>query len=134
MLTVLFMSTWILVCDAGRARFFMTRGGSGEWVKFEEFEQPLTRRKGEPLNAEQGARTDAHEVEVMRFAHHVAQTLESAHAHNAFKRLVIVAPLSFLGLLRAELNKPVRDAIYATLDKDYTYLDEDELQDRIALP
>jgi protein required for attachment to host cells len=70
----------------------------------------------------------------MSFAHYIAETLESAHAQNAFDRLIIVAPPAFLGHLRAAMSHRLQKSIYATLDKDYTHLDTDELHERIAVP
>ncbi|HZA15044.1 MAG TPA: host attachment protein [Myxococcaceae bacterium] len=142
--------TWIVVCDASRARFFMTRGNGGEWVKFEEIEHPASRMKsiglvsdrpgrqlqsqGSHKKAAMEPRTNPHDVEEMRFAHSIAETLDLARAHDAFERLVIVAPPAFLGRLRQAISDRVRKAIYATLDKDYTHLDEDELHERVAIP
>jgi protein required for attachment to host cells len=142
--------TWIVVCDASRARFFMTGGNGQEWVKFEELEHPASRvksiglasdRPGRQLQS-QGAhkkaamepRTDPHDAEEMRFAHSIAQTLDLAHAHDAFDRLIVVAPPAFLGRLRREMSDRVRKAIAGTLDKDYTHLDEDELHERVGIP
>lgn len=142
--------TWIVVCDASRARFFMTAGAGQQWVKFEELEHPASRVKSIGLVSDrpgrqiqsQGAhkkaamqpRTDPHDVEEMRFAHSIAETLDLAHAHDAFDRLIVVAPPAFLGRLRREMSDRVRKAIAATLDKDYTHLDEDELHERVAVP
>ena len=142
--------TWIVVCDASRARFFMTRADREEWVKFEEFDHPASRMKsidlvsdrpgrqlqsqGHVKKAGMAPRTDPHDVEEMRFAHYIAETLDSAHAQNAFERLVIVAPPAFLGQLRRAMSPKLQKSIYATLDKDYTHLDTDELHERIAVP
>lgn len=143
------MRTWIVVCDASRARFFMAREDTEHWIKFEEFEHPASRVRGMDLVTDRpgrqmqsqgfnkGAeepRTDAREVEELRFAHYIGETLDSAHAQNAFDRLVIVAPPVFLGILRRELSDRVKRSIYATLDKDYTSLADRELQDRVSLP
>ena len=142
--------TWIVVCDGSRARFFMTRADRDEWVKFEEFDHPASRMKsiglvsdrpgrqlqsqGRPMKAGMDPRTDPHEVEEMRFAHSIAETLDSAHSQNAFDRLIIVAPPAFLGHLRRAMSDKVLKSIYATLDKDYTHLDPRELHERIAVP
>lgn len=144
------MRTWIVVCDKSRARFFMKREGSEEWVKFEEFDHPAGRAKGGDLvtdrpgrsfqsqghdkRAATDSRTDPREVEHQRFAHYIGDTLNSAHAQNAFERLVLVAPPQFLGLLRQELEDRVQRCVFATLDKDYAQLDEQQLAERITLP
>lgn len=142
--------TWIVVCDASKARFFMTRSGSGEWVKFEEFEHPASRVRGISLLSDRPGRqlqsqghhkksamephTDPREVEEFRFAHYIGDTLNSARLQDAFERLVIVAPPHFLGQLRKVLSDQVEKCVYATLDKDYTGIDERDLPDRIAVP
>lgn len=144
------MRTWIVVCDASRARFFMTRGNTEEWVKFEEFEHPASRlhaselvtdrpgrvmqSQGHDKRAGYQPRTDPKDVEEIRFAHYIANWLDGAHAQNAFERLVIVAPPAFLGQLRQEMGDRLKKSIYATLDKDYTHLDEHELTERVVIP
>lgn len=138
------MSTWIVVSDGSRARFFMARGAEGEWVKFEELEHPPSRVKRLELVTDAAGKgpdkrafdmsSDPKQVEEARFAHQIAQTLDTAHAQDAFQRLMIVAPPRFMGMLRAALSPRVQKAIYATLDKDYTRLDQRELQERVPLP
>lgn len=142
------MRTWIVVCDASRARFFMAREDTERWTKFEELEHPASRARGLDLvtdrpgrqmqsqgfsKSAEEPRTDPREVEELRFAHTIAETLDSAHAQNAFERLVVIAPPGFLGNLRRELSGRVKRAIYATLDKDYTSLADRELQERVSL-
>lgn len=142
--------TWIVVCDATRCRFFMKRMGSQEWVKFEEFEHPAGRAKGLELASDRPGRslqsqapqkraatdprTNPHEVEVQRFARHIADTLDNARVQNAFERLVLVAPPSFLGELKTALPEQLHKLVYATLDKDYTQLDQRDIEERIDLP
>jgi protein required for attachment to host cells len=142
--------TWIVVCDGSRARFFMARADTEEWVKFEEFEHPASRvrdqdlvtdrpgrqqqSQGRVLKSGMTPRTDPHDVEELRFAHYISQTLDSAHALDAFDRLILVAPPAFLGLLRRELSSRVRRSIHATLDKDYSQLDADQLHEHIVVP
>src|SRR5688500_14961221 len=121
------MKTWIVVSDASRARLFMKETGTTEWKKFEELEHPASRWKAEDLvtdrqgvNSASAGRagaighgftgqtasptTSPQEVEQQRCAHEVGTLLNNAHAQNAFDQLVIVAPPSFLGLLRQELE------------------------------
>ena len=144
------MRTWIVVCDGSRCRLFMAREDTAEWIKFEEFEHPASRVKsiglvsdapgrqmqsqGHDKRSAMDRRTDPHDVEEQRFAHYIADTLDSAHAQDAFDRLVLVAPPAFLGYLRKMMSDRVKRALYATMDKDYTMLDPHELQDRVSLP
>jgi protein required for attachment to host cells len=72
-----------------------------------------------------------HQVESDRFAHSIAKLLESGLAENAYEQLVLVAPPSFLGLLRAALSETVAKHIKLTLDKDYTALEVRDLAERL---
>ena len=146
------MRTWIVVCDASRARLFMKKDGAVEWVKFEEFEHPASRARAEDLVTDQQGRnsassgrvgktgtttapqTDPMEVEEQRFAHSIGEILNQAHAQGAFDQLVIVAAPNFLGLLRGELVSRVQKAIYATIDKNLSNLSDREIEERVALP
>ncbi len=141
------MRTWIVVCDASRCRFFMSRGGS-EWHKFEEFEHPASRVKGEDLVSDRYGRsmrgkapmmrggtspqTDPRQVEWDRFAHYIMKTLNEARAQDAFERFVLVAPPHFLGMLREQMPEELEKCLYATLDRDYTHLSAEELSERVV--
>lgn len=142
--------TWIVVCDASRCRFFMKRTGTHEWVKFEEFDHPAGRAKGIDLVSDRPGRSmesespgtragteprlSPHQVEVKRFARYISDTLENAYHQNAFEKLVLVAPPNFLGELKGTLPDKLHRAIYATLDKDYSQLDQRDIENRIDLP
>jgi protein required for attachment to host cells len=141
--------TWIVVCDASHCRFFLKRQASHEWVKFEEFEYNVGREKGLDLTSDRpgrrydagpnhrsavGAQTDAREHEEDRFAHSISKMLHDAYNQNAFERLILVAPPQFLGRLRNELRGPIEKAIYGTLAKDYTHVNDRELVERVATP
>jgi protein required for attachment to host cells len=144
------MRTWIVVCDASRARLFSKGEDSGAWVAFEELTHPASRAKGIDLVSDRSGRvqqsqakvmrpgmdprTDPRTVESERFAAEIATLLDRAHANQAFERLVIVAPARFLGQLRAELSDRLRKAVYATLEKDYTQLDARTISDRVDVP
>jgi protein required for attachment to host cells len=141
------MRTWIVVCDASRCRFFMSRGGK-EWVKFEEFEHPASRAKGLELKTDRPGRTlqaqapqkragmapvtDPREVEWERFAHHIMQTLEDARAQDAFDRFILVAPPAFLGYLREEMSEKLEKCLFASLAKDYTQIADEEVAERVV--
>jgi protein required for attachment to host cells len=142
--------TWIVVCDASKARFFMTRSGTQEWTLFEEFDYPAGRAKGIELMSDRPGRqlqsqghmyrpamdphTDPRQVEHDRFALSIANVLNDAHANEAFDKLVIVAPPQFLGRIRGHLADRVKKAVYGTLDKDYTSLSQAELRERVDTP
>lgn len=139
--------TWVVVCDASRARFFRL-GPQRQWQLVRELEHPESRAKGRdiltdrPGRVKQSASADrpameptkpVHEVESERFAHEIAKALEKGHAENAYDRLVLVAPPHFLGLLRATISHTVAKRVELTLDKDYTALPPKDLAERVGL-
>ena len=143
-------TTWILVCDASRARLFSSNEGKNgmEWSLLEELDHPESRAKGEEINTDKPGRvqqigpggmragmepsTPPKEVEADRFAHHLSERLDKARTQNSYDRLILVAAPSFLGLMRGILSGPVKKTISASVAKDYTHTDERELQERLA--
>ena len=138
--------TWILVADGARARILLSEGwGSGLTPvpgHERQIENPPTREQGtdRPGRTHESAttmrhalepRVDWHRYEKHLFATELAGILNRAHQENAFDRLVIVAPPSTLGDLRAKLDKNARRVVAAELDKDLTNLSLDELQTQL---
>ncbi len=127
--------TWVVVCDASRARLFRL-GPQRQWQLIRELEHPESRAKGRDILTDRPAMEPTkplHEVESERFAHEIAKTLEKSLAENAYDRLVLVAPPHFLGLLRATINHTVAKRVELTLDKDYTALQPKDLAERVGL-
>ena len=139
--------TWVVVCDASRARLFRL-GPQRQWQLIRELEHPESRAKGRdiltdrPGRMKQSASPDRpameltkpiHEVESERFAHEIAKALEKGLGENAYDRLVLVAPPHFLGLLRATINHTAAKRVELTLDKDYTALQPKDLAERVGL-
>ncbi len=141
-------TTWILIGDASRARLFACSGRSNPWTLVREFDHPGSRAKGQDIMADKPGRvrqsagagsrpamappTPPKEVEAEHFAHQLGTVLEDGHGHNAYVRLVLVAPPNFLGLLRKVVSTPVSKRIVADVDKDYTHLPERQLPERLA--
>lgn len=130
----------------------MKREGASEWVKFDEFEHPASRVKAADLVTDRQGQNSASSgwtgrtgmttapqtnpivVEEQRFANAVAKMLNDAHAQNAFEQLVIIAAPEFLGRVRGALTDRVQQSLYATVNKDYSAFDENELAERVMLP
>ena len=135
--------TWILVADGARARILQSEGwGTGLTPvpgQAREMNNPPTREQGterpgrvqESANSARHAmapRVDWHRYEKHLFAAELAGVLNRAGHEKAFDRLVIVAPPSTLGDLRAKLDKNTRKRVTAELDKDLTNESLDDLQ------
>jgi protein required for attachment to host cells len=135
--------TWILVADGARARILQCQGwGSGLTAvpgQARTASNPPTRDQGadRPGRVQESANTvrhamaprvDWHRYEKHQFATKLAGVVNRAGQDRAFDRLVIVAPPSTLGDLRAKLDKKTRKMVTAELDKDLTGLSLDELE------
>lgn len=125
---------WALVADGGRARLFERRLPAGPWRERTEdalaAANPLSREQGtdRPGRVHESAtttrhgiepRTDPHRAAKTKFAARLATRLEDAA--TSFERLLLVAPPSFLGDLRASLGEATRRKLHGTLDKDLTH-------------
>ena len=138
--------TWVLVSDACRTRIFADLGMRSGLVELEGFTCPGARehikdrvsdRSGLKPAGGQGVRSgaaqevDPKEAEARAYARFLADTLKRKYNEQAFKELVLTAPPHFLGLLRNALGGTLSKCVVASLDKDYTTLDVQELSARI---
>ncbi len=126
--------TWILVADSTRARIFTADTPSSPLEEIEDFSHAEGRLHDREITSDLPGRiksvgggghafeqpTDPKKHEADNFSHHVAQFLEDAHNTNRFEQLLIVAPPTFLGLLRNQLPEPIKRLVCFELDKEIT--------------
>lgn len=132
---------WIVVADAAAARFFerrdaqdLKRIGATYHDDSRKHEGDLrTGGKGE-VHDSAGAgqhqadpQTSTGEKHADIFAKEVAERLKSAQNDRSFDELIVVAEPSFLGLLRDQFDKTVADRIVASIDKDWTQHDDEQI-------
>jgi protein required for attachment to host cells len=139
--------TWILIADGARARLY-SNSGPGKGIEavpggvIEGDHRPdheLVRdglgrtfeSVGETRHAIQ-PRTDPHRELKRDFSKELAAMLDQRLAAKAFDRLVLVAPPSALGDLRAALPAHMKPHIYAELNKDLTKTPAAELPQHLA--
>lgn len=150
--------TWILVCDSSRARLFARPDGQPRLTLVRELAHPESRLPNHELASDRPGRvqqsappprgkpttgpskgnrsgmephTAPKTVEHEHFARELADALHKGLTDNAYGRLVLVGAPQFLGLLRNVLDAQVSKRVGASLDKDYTQLDERELGERL---
>lgn len=126
-------TTWILIADGAHARIFANRGPgkgieaveggvfNGDHRPDRELLRDSPARTFESVGDTRHAitpKTDPHRELKRDFAKHLADVLDRGYAEKAFDRLVIVAPPTALGDLRAALTAQVKAHVYAELDKD----------------
>jgi protein required for attachment to host cells len=131
--------TWVLVCDASRARVLAFDRAHEPWTVVEDLSHPAGRARSRELVDDKAGRmgpgsqprTDPASTEEARFAHRLGGLLERGFDDHRYGDLVLVAPPRFLGLLRTSLTAPVARRVTTTVDKDLTRTDPRELRDRL---
>ena len=87
---------------------------------FDHAAAPGTRRSAVGHHSTGGER-NPRKVEARRFARRIAEALDEAHLKNRYERLVVMAPPTFLGLLREEMSAAVRALLAAEVGKDLVH-------------
>jgi protein required for attachment to host cells len=136
------MTTWVLVADTSRARFFAAEKAVGPLREVRDLLYPEARlREGDlvtdrpgsdrnPVAGTHGVGTDASHKEdgADRFALEVCGQLESARAGGVFRKLYVVAAPHFLGLLRKHQSSSLRQMVAGEVDKNLTTQDSDVIR------
>ncbi len=140
-------TTWILIADAGMAHVAATSGKAGDLIAVDDVRLQGNPSPSRDLAADRPGRafdragdgrhgmeprTDAHEVQQERFAREIAAVLEKATQRRRYDRLVLVAPPTFMGVLRDFLPSSVEAKVGAELTKDLTKLSVHELTEHLA--
>ncbi|CAD5263519.1 MULTISPECIES: host attachment protein [Halomonadaceae] len=139
------MTTYIVVADAARARIFtrdaLTLAEQESMVHAEgrlHEGDLVTDGRGDVHESmsttsrsagEEGTATK-HENEL--FAKEVAQRLYSARVGNSMKKLIMVAPPKFLGLLRDKLDAPTQKLVIHSLSKDLSKASMADIQQAVS--
>jgi protein required for attachment to host cells len=134
--------TWILIADGARARILENDGpGNGlnavEGMTFHgdhaSTHEIMSDRTGRthasvgPGRSAIEAHSDPHRELKKKFAHHLADVLARGLEQKSYDRLVIVAPPSALGDLRAALPPAVHAKVTGEVAKDLTKTPSSEL-------
>ncbi|HET9156339.1 MAG TPA: host attachment protein, partial [Myxococcaceae bacterium] len=72
--------------------------------------------------------------EAGRFAKHLAGALAHRYDQRVFRRLIVVAPPEFMGLLRPELPKRVAESVIEERTQELSNVRTDEIAARIPVP
>jgi protein required for attachment to host cells len=139
---------WVAIAD-GRKAILLRNEGSAlkpalRVLSVEEIENPPSRAQG----ADRAGRmndgraggvtkssfdaTDFHQLTEDKFAARFAAALDKALSSDAFDKLVIAAPPSSLGVLRASFSDRVRSRIVLEIDSDLVNHPVPDIERRIA--
>ena len=131
------MTTWVLVADNSRARFFAAERAASPLQEVRDLLYPEARlREGDLVtdkpgsDRNPGAGTHGFGTEAShkqdgadRFALEVCSQLEAARNGGAFRKLYVIAAPQFLGLLRKHQSPPLRQMVAGEVDKNLTTQD-----------
>jgi len=132
------MTTWVVVADHTRARFFQMDSSSSPLEEFDTLVHEEGRMHDREMTSdlpgkvknpgglggghafEQETDPKKHEAEV--FATQIVHSIELAHNTNRFDRLIVVADPSILGLIRQHMPNHVKTHISLELNKNLANL------------
>ena len=130
-------TTVALVADASRAHLFRVEVAFGTWNPLQRYVHPEAPRHDRDLREArqvENAPHGRHKLQADRFAKHVAAELARSYDRQVFRRLIVVAPPEFIGMLRPQLPKRVAQAVIEERTQDLSSLRADELAERIPVP
>jgi len=143
------MATWVLVCDASRAKIFLATRREDDWKLLEDIKHPAGRETSQELHPSSppgrmqvsrsvGARrssmephTTPKDAEVERFAKHLASRLDAAIGQHLMDDFVLVAPPHLLGVLRQSFAPETVKHLKNSVDKDLVSFDATETRARL---
>jgi protein required for attachment to host cells len=138
--------TWLLIADGSRAKVFESVGARNVLHEIDDMALAIDLPKSGDILADKPGRTfdsvgagrhakenptDPHRHLKRDFASKVVGELRRAMLANRFDRLILVAPPAFLGDLREELPKDLKDKVADEVTSDLTNTPEQKLQTRL---
>ncbi|MFP4108939.1 MAG: host attachment protein [Desulfonatronovibrio sp.] len=136
---------WVLAADNSRARIFETTRRNILEKEIETRDHPESRQSNQDIITDRPGRmaypssgeqrkaympaTDPKKHEVMQFAREVGEMINKAAIEKKYDKIYILAPPSFLGMLRNELDSNTRERISREIDKNVTQLKMEEIRE-----
>lgn len=136
--------TWVVAADNERARFFSVKPGKRKLIEIDDLVHPEARiherdlisdKPGRSCDSVGGGRhsmeqkTDIKKHDAQVFADLIAKKLEQARNNHDFQHLVLIAPPTFLGLLRNQLSDQCTKLVKQSFDKELTLSDISTITD-----
>ncbi|MGI9419031.1 MAG: host attachment protein [Geminicoccaceae bacterium] len=139
-------TTWILIADASQAHVVASVGRGSDLVKVDDLQLGAATLPGRELAADRPGRsfdragegrhsmeprTNPRNVEQERFAREIVGALDKADRRERFDRLIVVAPPTFMDLLRGILSSNLARKVDGELTKDLTKVAIHDLPDHL---
>jgi len=140
---------WVLVAESSRAKLYSAENRPASLVEIGDFVHPESRLHDGDLVADQSGsdggsvgqgrhvldnKTNPRDTEKTEFAKTLVHRLEAARNETAFNRLVLIAPPSFLGLLRDNLSDEVMELVTEQIDKNLVQQSANVIRDHLSWP
>ncbi|PCH83309.1 MAG: Host attachment protein [Piscirickettsiaceae bacterium] len=134
--------TWVLVANSSQAKIFSGKGQRGPLTEIENFDYPNGRlHEGDLVSDSAGSdggsagqgrhvlddETSARQQQAITFAKELASYLDEERKKGGFKKLVVIAPPTFLGILRKNLNDEVMTMVSQQIDKNFINKSAEEI-------
>ena len=135
---------WVLAADNSRARIFETTRRNILEKEIETMVHPAGRQSVQEMTTDRPGRSphpsggekrvayapsvDPKKYETQQFARHLSQILNRASRDNIFVKLYIIAPPSFLGMIRSGLDSHVKEKVKSDIDTNLTQLKMEEIR------
>ncbi len=139
-------STWLVVADNGRARFFTMETRTGPITEVKSIVHTEARLRERDMTSDLPGRassnsggaghayqdeTSPKEQENINFAKEIAHELDVARKENKFKQFVLVAGPGFLGNLRNQMNAQTQKLACFELAKNLSHLEAEEIRNHL---
>ena len=129
------MAIWVVVADAGRARFFSAEGPTATLVEKEDLLHPESRTHAGEMASDapgtthdsaghgvhsMGKKVEPKEQEAIRFAKELCTHMDALRNKHAMDKLYVMAPPHFLGLLREAMHAPLKALVAGEVNHGLT--------------
>lgn len=137
---------WVLVGNSSKAILYGAEDRAGRLSELRTFEHEAARAHDRDLTSDLPGRafdsngrgrhkmeptTDPKQHEAMIFARELGSFLRRARQDGECRRLYVVAPPAFLGMLREQYDKGIEQVLAGELDSDLVNLSADEVRRRL---
>ncbi len=135
---------WVLAADNSRARIFETSTRKALEKEVQSIVHPASRQSAQDMLSDRPGRTvhpssseqrkayapstDPKKYEAQQFARSIGEIINKSALEKEFEKIYILAPPSFLGMLRTELSPQAREKIGTEIDKNVTQLKMEEIR------
>ncbi|MEH6558594.1 MAG: host attachment protein [Oceanicoccus sp.] len=127
------MSILVIVADGSRARFFSAVDKTAALIETTDLVNTGSRLRDQQLVTDghgsgtdsvgrgkhtMGHEDDAHKHQASQFSRQLTDEIEKVRSAGTLRRIYIIAPPAFLGLIRSDLSKASGKLVEDTINKD----------------